>query len=93
MEDFKQLQVQVMEELNKTERYLGLASELIGYITPRPELVQDLLLTNSTYKDATQRIAKNIYPKDLVAFLLSVKQIKLMASDVLFACKKYMHSA
>lgn len=91
--DLAQLQIQVMEELKKAEYYLELATEIIDYITPRPDLIQDLFLTNSTYQEATKRIAKNIYPKDLPAFLLSIKQIKLMAGDILSVCKSYMFSA
>lgn len=92
-EKYKRLQIQIVNDINETENILSITSGLIPYLNMGPHFADDLELTSSTLQELIRRTSSPIDPQYIKQFVLSTKQIKLMAMDLLKACKKNMYAA
>ena len=92
-EELENLQIQLMSNINDAELIMMNAKDIISYMNLDPEFHQDLELADSALKELLYRISQAVDPKALEQFLLATKQIKIMASDLIDACKQNMYSA
>lgn len=92
-EELKQLQIQLSNNIEYTELILSTTKEIVDYVHLGPKFFKELELVTSTLRDLMERISKTIDPKDLDQFFISAKQVKMMAEDLLSACKKKMFAA
>lgn len=92
-ENLKHAQVQIMEDFAYSESIISAVNELAPYLKPGKNFFEELELTNSTLQELLQRTSKTLEPEHLKAFVLASKQVRMMANDLLFICKKKMYSA
>jgi len=94
MEDeLKRLQMQLMDDIIYVESIISAIMDLVAYLDLEPRFFRELELTNSTLQELLRRTSKTIELKHIKSFTLAIKQIKMMAVDLLEKCKKNMHSA
>ena len=91
-EELKTLQFQLMNDITYTESIVSAAKDLVVYLDLEPRFFRDLELTSVTLQELLRRISKAINPEHLKQFILSTKQVRIMATDLLDMCKEKMHS-
>lgn len=88
----KKLQIEFLSNIENAENTLGIVKELSAYVNVKPNFFKELELTDTALKEALRRINKNIEPEQIKPFSLAIKQVNMMADDLLQHCKKLMIS-
>lgn len=91
--ELNDLQIKLMNNLNEVETTIAIIKDLSIYIKLGETFDNDLHLTSSALQDLLQKISQTVDPEHLNGFLLLSQQIKMMASDLMNACKQNMYSA
>jgi len=81
--DLKQLQIEVMNDLNKTENIIDYVKEIADYIILDHDFINDLYLIQQGLNDAIDRLSSSFISTDTSIFALSIQQLKMMAEDLL----------
>lgn len=92
-QELKQLQIQLANDIGCTESILSITRDLVSYINLEPKFFRELELTSATLEELLRRTSKALDPEHLEPFLIAIKQIKMMAVDLLYICKTKMVSA
>jgi hypothetical protein len=92
-EDLKQLQVQFTNDVGCTQSILSATKDLVSYLNLEPKFFRELELTSSTLEELLRRTSKALDPEQLKPFLTAIKQVRIMAGDLLDKCKANMYSA
>lgn len=92
-EDLKQLQIQLSNDIGCTESILSITRDLVVYLNLEPGFFRELELTSSTLQELLRRTSKALDPEHLKPFLVAIKQVRMMAADLLDKCKQNMSSA
>jgi len=92
-EKFKELQMQLINDITCTETIISQIKDLVVYLKLGPKFFRELELTTTTLQELLKRTTETLDPKHLEQFSLSTRQVRMMAKDLLKICKKNMCSA